>query len=125
MMNGEIQGVVATNKLSRGQDIPEVDHVNILEYMYLHPGSLMFGTSPFTLAQIWIMPLGTKVVDVIGLIVLLLITSQFILMLLLNKITIFKAQVQYFANNFFPRISALFQLEKQAILFEVCHCAAV
>ncbi|KHJ75245.1 hypothetical protein OESDEN_25139 [Oesophagostomum dentatum] len=29
MMNGDIQGVVATNKLSRGQDIPEVDHVSL------------------------------------------------------------------------------------------------
>ncbi|EYC19812.1 hypothetical protein Y032_0023g733 [Ancylostoma ceylanicum] len=31
MMRGEIQGVVATNKLSRGQDIPEVDHVIVYE----------------------------------------------------------------------------------------------
>ena len=27
LLNGEIQGLVATNKLSRGQDIPDVDHV--------------------------------------------------------------------------------------------------
>uniref|UniRef100_A0A0K0CWE9 Helicase C-terminal domain-containing protein n=1 Tax=Angiostrongylus cantonensis TaxID=6313 RepID=A0A0K0CWE9_ANGCA len=31
MKAGQIQGVVATNKLARGQDIPEVDHVIIYE----------------------------------------------------------------------------------------------
>ncbi|CAJ0592142.1 unnamed protein product [Cylicocyclus nassatus] len=31
MEQNEIQGVVATNKLSRGQDIPEVDHVIVYE----------------------------------------------------------------------------------------------
>ncbi|KIH47615.1 helicase protein, partial [Ancylostoma duodenale] len=31
MKRGEIQGVVATNKMSRGQDIPEVDHVIVYE----------------------------------------------------------------------------------------------
>ncbi|KAK5974483.1 Helicase C-terminal domain-containing protein, partial [Trichostrongylus colubriformis] len=31
MLNGEIQGLVATNKLSRGQDIPDVDHVIVFE----------------------------------------------------------------------------------------------
>ncbi|VDM60449.1 unnamed protein product [Angiostrongylus costaricensis] len=31
MKTGKIQGVVATNKLARGQDIPEVDHVIIYE----------------------------------------------------------------------------------------------
>ncbi|XGW03221.1 hypothetical protein V3C99_014875, partial [Haemonchus contortus] len=31
MLNGEIQGLVSTNKLSRGQDIPDVDHVIIYE----------------------------------------------------------------------------------------------
>ncbi|KAK6025947.1 helicase protein, partial [Ostertagia ostertagi] len=31
LLDGEIQGLVATNKLSRGQDIPDVDHVIIYE----------------------------------------------------------------------------------------------